>query len=909
VVPADTTTRRVRIYASHHESYAQVTATLSDGSAAAFTANATQYGGDVTAIIDIVYAAASANQTLSVKWVATNELSVHSNVAVTAVTLAKVEPEIDVRGNNTSIVRGDGTPSSTDHTDFGSVNVGASFARTFTIANSGVGALALTGTPVVAISGPHAADFAVTTAPATTVNAGSNTPFQITFTPTAAGLRTATVTLANNDSNENPYTFAIAGSGFGVPALHIPSSTVNVIDTKFSVPVIFTANGKNIASVAFSLDYDENCLLFDPTDTDGDGIPDAIVGLPGAFAPNFSYDSSDTDGEVDLVLLDDTEPISSLSSGTLFTIQFTVKLACQQPVNGSTNVVINFSNAPAATFGDPLAVDVSGTATGATVPLNFPATAIALSNTRVNEASVVGTTVGAFSSTDPNAGDNHTYALVAGEGDSDNASFTIAGNTLKTAAVFDFETKSSYTIRVRATDTGGLTYEQNFTISVNNLPEAPTGILYSDGQASDGNPATLDVNENVAAGATVATLSPANPDSLNSYNYQLVAGAGDTDNGSFTIAGNALKANSAFNYEVKSSYSVRLRITDGGGNTFEQSFTVVVNNLNEAPAAVNDTPNPRTTIFLGGQAAVIDVLANDSDEDGNPLTIGSLDTTGAQGDVTSEGANISYTAPNANGSTTFLYQATDGALLSSPAAVNVSYVANNTRGDCNGNGGVAASDFIATVLEIFDANNLKYENQPAWWLTYTGDYAGSPLGCDANNSRNGVNNSSASITAADITCTVLLFFGHTCGTGVQAAAADQAATLSVVTIANGEQTTIPVTLKSNGQAIAAVAFALNLGDAPFDASDANGDGLPDAVALNVPTGVMKSVTWNAQARRLEVALYGATLPLPTLSDGVLATVTVDGVVTPSLSQVSLSDANGNDLLAPRMSAFLPLVTR
>jgi hypothetical protein len=157
---------------------------------------------------------------------------------------------------------------------------------------------------------------------------------------------------------------------------------------------------------------------------------------------------------------------------------------------------------------------------------------------------------------------------------------------------------------------------------------------------------------------------------------------------------------------------------------------------------------------------------------------------------------------------------------------------------------------------------------------------------------------------------VLIFFGHPCGTGLQAAAADQTPALSVAAVADSGQTTVPVTLKTGGQAVAAAAFALKLGDAAFDATDANGDGLPDAVTLNVPAGVTKAVIWNAQARRLEVALYGASLPLPTFSDGVLVTVTVDGVATPTLTQVSLSDTNGNDLLAPtRTGLFLPLIAR
>ena len=47
-----------------------------------------------------------------------------------------------------------------------------------------------------------------------------------------------------------------------------------------------------------------------------------------------------------------------------------------------------------------------------------------------------------------------------GEGDADNGSFVIPAGTneLRTAESFDFETKSSYSIRVRSTDSGGLYY-------------------------------------------------------------------------------------------------------------------------------------------------------------------------------------------------------------------------------------------------------------------------------------------------------------------------------------------------------------------------------------------------------------------------------------------------------------------
>ncbi|MCP4439018.1 MAG: choice-of-anchor D domain-containing protein, partial [Aureispira sp.] len=86
--------------------------------------------------------------------------------------------------------------------------------HTFTITNSGTGDLALTGGTVVVIGGTHASDFTVTqqaTSPVT--SGGGTTTFIIQFDPSAAGLRSATVSIANDDADENPYNFSIQGNG------------------------------------------------------------------------------------------------------------------------------------------------------------------------------------------------------------------------------------------------------------------------------------------------------------------------------------------------------------------------------------------------------------------------------------------------------------------------------------------------------------------------------------------------------------------------------------------------------------------------------------------------------------------------------------------------------------------------
>ncbi len=124
-------------------------------------------------------------------------------------------PEMDVQGNAVSIADGDATPALTDHTDFGSALVaGGTVTRTFTVRNTGSAALNLSGTPKVAVGGAQAAEFTVTLQPASPVAAATgSTTFQVTFDPAGTGTRSATLSIANNDADENPYNFSVQGTG------------------------------------------------------------------------------------------------------------------------------------------------------------------------------------------------------------------------------------------------------------------------------------------------------------------------------------------------------------------------------------------------------------------------------------------------------------------------------------------------------------------------------------------------------------------------------------------------------------------------------------------------------------------------------------------------------------------------
>jgi hypothetical protein len=133
---------------------------------------------------------------------------------------------------------------------------------------------------------------------------------------------------------------------------------------------------------------------------------------------------------------------------------------------GGTSIGLSFSIVPASNYVFlPVVMKPASP--------NQPPTDIQLSNSTIAEDQPIHTLVGMLSTTDPNAGDTFTYSLVSGSGSTDNASFYILENQLRTLAVFDYEIKSSYSIRIRTTDQGGLFYEKPFTITVTLVTQKP----------------------------------------------------------------------------------------------------------------------------------------------------------------------------------------------------------------------------------------------------------------------------------------------------------------------------------------------------------------------------------------------------------------------------------------------------
>ena len=127
--------------------------------------------------------------------------------------------------------------------------------------------------------------------------------------------------------------------------------------------------------------------------------------------------------------------------------------------NNNTNVSFTYK------VNDGVQDSNTSTATVNVTAVNDDPTNIVLSATSIEENNSIGDVIGSMQATDVD-GNTHTFALVTGTGSTNNSSFSITGTSLKAAEVFDFSVKSSYSIRIRATDSDGGFFEKPFTITI-----------------------------------------------------------------------------------------------------------------------------------------------------------------------------------------------------------------------------------------------------------------------------------------------------------------------------------------------------------------------------------------------------------------------------------------------------------
>lgn len=305
-----------------------------------------------------------------------------------------------------------------------------------------------------------------------------------------------------------------------------------------------------------------------------------------------------------------------------------------------------------------------------------------------------------LSATDSNAGDTFTYSLVAGAGDTDNTRFTISGNQLKSNFSFNYESKSSYSIRLLAQDQTGLSFEKAFVVNVLDVNEFGVSKPADIDQNVDG------ISENAAINAIVGITAKATDadGTNNTVTYSLSNSAGgrfkiNTTTGVITLA----IAN--LDYETATSHTITVLATSSDGSTNSANFIIPVVNVNE-PVALT-----RASATVSGN--VLSSLTNTGTW--NDPENGAVTLTASLGAVVknSDGTwSWSYTPTAMLTNQTVTITASDGVNNSTTtfvvnAAVAVTRATVYYKGSAFASGGVDAALDTSAVNKLVKANNTS----------------------------------------------------------------------------------------------------------------------------------------------------------------------------------------------------------
>ncbi len=273
------------------------------------------------------------------------------------------------------------------------------------------------------------------------------------------------------------------------------------------------------------------------------------------------------------------------------------------------------------------------------------------------------------------------YSLVPGDGDTDNALFSIEGDRLLQAGDLSATGKKVFYVRVKGVDELGNVFEGSLMVDLFEALELDN----------------VSILENQPADSKVGSFSM--PLAQPPVTYTLVAGEGDSGNPAFQFDGDVLQAVMTMDFEVQAQYSVRVRGEGSAGLVVEKVFTIDIGDLNDLPVAQDITLLASEDIPYAFSSAVFPMQDQDGDSlskirlqaaskgtfwldlDGNG-TLGGSESAIADGDEVqaSDIDSLRFLA-NANesgsGYATFGVEAHDGTAYSAPVLYTMDLLAVN----------------------------------------------------------------------------------------------------------------------------------------------------------------------------------------------------------------------------------------
>jgi hypothetical protein len=478
----------------------------------------------------------------------------------------------------------------------------------------------------------------------------------IGYKATGGTIESAAITSDNTTANTFNFSAASQLSNF-----------VGVNLTKFRLTFV-NSSGSNLTYMTL------NSFDVDPADSAGPGINNVT---------NQSIAVGANTGALAVTLSDVYTPVSDITLTRSSSNTTAVPLANVVLGGAGANRTVTVTGAAVGVSTITLtATDRSGNTSTDTfdVTVEDPNTAptdIALSATTVNQSAGVNAVVGTLTSTDADVGNTHTYTLVAGAGDTNNASFNISGSSLRANNALAMSA-GPYSVRVRTTDNANATYEEAFSITVvDDVLPAVTSITLNGtpaaGDSSVGFVAAFNTSVNnistddfqlTSTGSVAGTISNVSASSGTSVNVTVsgISGAGTLR---LDLKANSDLTDAAGNGAGTNGYVAAY--TSGSTHTVDRvapaapSTPDMASGSDSGSSTTDDITNDTTPTFSGTAEAGSVVTLYDSD---GTTVLGTDTATGGTWSITSSALS--------GGSHSLTAKATDAAGNVSPASAALS---------------------------------------------------------------------------------------------------------------------------------------------------------------------------------------------------------------------------------------------
>ena len=303
-------------------------------------------------------------------------------------------------------------------------------------------------------------------------------------------------------------------------------------------------------------------------------------------------------------------------------------------------------------------------------------------------------------------GDALTITAVAGAG---NGTAVVGASGLSYTPDPDYS--GSETLTYTVSDASGGTSTATASVTVAPVNDAPTAQADTLSMAEDSGTLTLS--------ALVANDSDAENDPLT------VAALTGAAHGTLGVSGSAFTYTPDANFA--GSEALTYTLSDGNGGTASGDVLLTVTPVNDAPVATDDV----ATLSEGAIDVPLDLLTNDTDVDGDALTVTSV-APPSHGTLTQAAGSWSYTpSTDWNGVETLSYTVSDGLGGSAMANVAITTTPVNDAPVAGADALTVAEDSPATALDLL-GNDSDIEGDPLTVTQLTGAAHGAvaPSGTD-----------------------------------------------------------------------------------------------------------------------------------------------------------------------------------